>query len=146
MTRSAVAACLAGAIVVVAACSGPSRGEDAFCSRLQRDRDSLVAGVVDAKTADAAAERYAALDSLAPEAIRVEWHQVAQLVKAAADIDGASATARTDLVLQAYAAAPAAAAVTDYAKTTCGVDLAPPGAATPTVTTAPTPTTPPTSG
>jgi hypothetical protein len=132
--RSAAAACLAGAIVAVAACSSSSRGQDAFCTRLTRDRDSLVTGVVDAKTADTAAQQYVALDALAPEAIRVEWHQLTELVQSAAQVDTGSADARSALVQQAYASAPAAAKVTQYAKSTCGVDLGRP--VTPPATTA----------
>jgi hypothetical protein len=132
-------ALLAGAVLALAACSGSSRGQDAFCSRLQRDRDSLITGVVDAKTAEAAAKRYAALDGLAPEAIRVEWHQLTELVQTAADLDPASTDERTALVNQAYSSAPAAARVTQYAQATCGVTLAPPAVATPTTTAAPAP-------
>ncbi|HKA03501.1 MAG TPA: hypothetical protein VKD67_04200 [Acidimicrobiales bacterium] len=112
--------------VAVGACSSPSRGQEAFCNRLQRERDTLVTGVVDAKTADAAAKRYVALDGLAPEAIRVEWHQLTQLVQSAARLDGGSADARRALVQEAYASAPAATKVTQYAKSTCDVDLTAP--------------------
>jgi hypothetical protein len=136
--RSAVVACLVGVVVAVGACSSSSRGQDAFCNRLQRDRDTLVTGVVDTKTADAAAKQYVALDGLAPEAIRVEWHQLTQLVQTAADMDGGSADARNALVQQAYASAPAAATVTRYAKSTCGVDLTAPVVAPTTVAPAPT--------
>jgi hypothetical protein len=140
--RSAVVACLAGAVVVaIGACSSSPRGQDAFCNRLQRDRDTLVTGVVDTKTADAAAKQYVALDGLAPEAIRVEWHQLTELVQTAADMDSGSADARNALVQQAYASAPAAATVTQYAKSTCGVDLTAPVVAPTTV--APTTVAPP---
>src|SRR5262245_27421600 len=130
MARPVVAACLAGRLaalaITVAACGGPVRGQEAFCQRLQRDRDLLVTGVVDVKTADDAASRYAALDGLAPEIIRADWHQVTLLVQTAAKTDPSSTDARSALVQQAYATAPAAAAVTQYAKTTCGVDMAAP--------------------
>jgi hypothetical protein len=104
--------------------------------------------VVDVKTAETAAQQYVALDGLAPEAIRVEWHELTELVQTAAKLDPGSADARTALVQQAYASAPAAATVTAYAKSTCGVDLTAPVTAPPT-TAAPaaTPTTaPPSSG
>jgi len=152
--RSALVARLVGTVVAattvmtVAACSSSNRGQDAFCQRLTRDRDALVTGVVDAKTAETAAKQYVALDGLAPEAIRVEWHQLTELVQTAARLDPGSADARSALVQQAYESAPAAAAVTQYAKSTCGVDLtaavtAPPttAATAPAVTPAPTPTT-----
>ena len=145
----AVTASVAGAVaavMAVAACSSSSRGQDAFCQRLTRDRDALVTGVVDSKTAETAAQQYVALDGLAPEAIRVEWHQLTQLVQNAAKLDPGSADARRALVQQAYESAPAAATVTQYAKSTCGVDLAAPVTAPPT-TAAPAPTTaPPPSG
>ena len=152
--RWAVTASVAGAVAAVmalAACSSSSRGQDAFCQRLTRDRDALVTGVVDAKTAETAAQQYVALDGLAPEAIRVEWHQLTQLVQTAAKLDTGSADARQALVQQAYQSAPAAATVTQYAKSTCGVDLTAPVTAPPTTvapasapTTAPAPTAAPT--
>jgi hypothetical protein len=142
MRGPVVASCLAGVMVLtVAACSGSSRGPEAFCKRLQTDKNLVITGVVDAKTAKAAAAGYQKLDGLAPEAIRTEWHQLTLLVQAAADLDPTATTARADLVQQAYSAAPAAQTVTAYAQQTCGVDL---GAATPTttpaVTTGPTTT------
>jgi hypothetical protein len=151
--RSAVTASVAGAVAAVVsmaaltACSSSSRGQDAFCQRLTRDRDALVTGVVDAKTAETAAQQYVALDGIAPEAIRVEWHQLTQLVQNAAKLDPGSADARRALVQQAYDSASAAATVTQYAKSTCGVDLtapvtAPPTTAPPTTAApAPAPTT-----
>jgi hypothetical protein len=139
--RTAVVACIAGAVVAVAACSSSSRGQDAFCERITRDRDRLVTGVVDAKTAETAAKQYVALDGLAPEAIRVEWHQLTELVQTAAGIDSASSDARNALVQQAYATAPAATKVTQYVKSTCGVDLTAP--VTPPPTPAPPTTAPP---
>jgi len=149
--RSVVTASVAGAVATVmalAACSSSSRGQDAFCQRLTRDRDALVTGVIDAKTAETAAQQYVALDGLAPEAIRVEWHQLTQLVQTAAKLDPGSAAARQALVQQAYESAPAAATVTQYAKSTCGVDLTAPVTAPPTTaapapaaTAAPAPTT-----
>jgi hypothetical protein len=136
MARSALAACVVGVAVLVGACSGSSRGEAAFCSRLQRDQATLVTGAVDAKSTADTAKNYAALDGLAPEAIRDQWHQLTQLVQSAAGIDASSTQARSALVEQAYAAQPAAQAVTAYAKTACGVDFTAP------VTTAPPPPVP----
>jgi hypothetical protein len=130
------------AVVALAACSSSSRGQDAFCQRLTRDRDSFVTGVVDAKTAAAAAQQYVALDGLAPEAIRVEWHQLTQLVQNAAKLNAGSADARSALVQEAYESAPAATTVTQYVKSTCGVDLTAPVTAPPTTAApAPAPTT-----
>jgi hypothetical protein len=154
MRRSVVASCLAGlAVVTISACSGSSRGPEAFCSRLQRDRDKLVTGVVDPKTAQAAVDGYKSLDGVAPEAIRTEWHQLALLIEAAADFDATATTAQEALVQQAYSAAPAAETVTAYARQTCGVELSATAATTtpavttgPTTTVAPTPATPPPSG
>jgi hypothetical protein len=140
MRRPVVASCVAAlALAVVSACSASSRGPEAFCSRLQRDHDKLVSGVVDAKTAKAAVDSYKSLDGVAPEAIRTEWHQLALLVQAAADLDTTATTAQEALVQQAYSAAPAAETVTAYARQTCGVDLgAPTATTTPAVTTGPT--------
>ena len=151
MRRPVVASCLAGlALVMAPACSGSSRGPEAFCSRLRLDHDQLVSGVVDAKTAQAAVDGYKKLDGLAPEAIRTEWHQLALLVQAAADLDATATTAQEALVQQAYSAAPAAEAVTAYARQTCGVDLGAPATTTPAVTTgattAPPASAPPASG
>jgi hypothetical protein len=122
-------------VLTAAACSGSSRGPEAFCQRLQTDKSLVITGVVDAKTAKAAVAGYRKLDGLAPEAIRTEWHQLTLLVQAAADLDPTATTARADLVQQAYSAAPAAQTVTAYAQQTCGVDLS---TATPAVTTGPT--------
>ncbi len=143
MRRSVVAFCVAGlALAAATGCSGSSRGPEAFCSRLQRDHDTLVTGVVDPKTAKAAVDGYKALDGLAPEAIRAEWHQLALLMEAAADFDVTATTAQEALVQQAYSAAPAAETVSAYARQTCGVELSAPAATTPAVTTGPTTTVP----
>lgn len=143
MRRPVVALCLAGLVTVVGACSGSSRGPEAFCSRIQKDRDGLVTGVVDARTAKAAVDRYNAIDKVAPEAIRTEWHQLALLMLAASELDPAVPASHDALVQQAYSAAPAAEAVTSYALQTCGVDLGGPAATTPAVTTGPTTSAPP---
>jgi hypothetical protein len=131
--------CAVGAIAVagVSACGGTSRGAGEFCSRLQRQHDALISGVVDEKTAKAAVDGYNALDRLAPEAIRSEWHQLALLVQAAASLDPAVPASNATLVEQAYTAAPAAQTVAAYARQTCGIDLAP-SATPPAVTTGPT--------
>src|SRR6478672_1941550 len=131
MRGPVVASCLAGILLTAAACSGSSRGPQAFCSRLQTTKDVVMSGVVDAKTAKAAVAGYETLDGVAPEAIRTEWHQLTLLVQAAADLDPTATTARAALVEQAFSAAPAAQTVTDYARQTCGVDLS---AATATAT------------
>jgi hypothetical protein len=139
MRGPVVASCLVGALLATAACSGSSRGPEAFCQRLQTDKNVVVTGVVDAKTAKAAVAGYEKLDGVAPEAIRTEWHELTMLVQAAAELDPTATTARAALVQQAYSAAPAAQTVADYARQTCGVDL---GASTassaPAVTTGPT--------
>src|SRR3954451_5579032 len=145
MRGPVVASCLVGVVLAAAACSGSSRGPEEFCQRLQTDKDVVVTGVVDAKTAKAAVAGYEKLDGVAPEATRTEGHQLTMLVQAAADLDPTATTARAALVQQAYSAAPAAQTVAEYARQTCGVDL---GAATapsaPAVTTGPTTTAPPT--
>ena len=123
MRRRVFASCVAGLAVILSACSGSDRGPQAFCRRLQRDRDLVVTGVVDATTARAAVDRYHDLDRLAPEAIRTEWHQLFVLVQAAANLNPGVPTAQQDLVQQAYSAAPAAQAVTAYASQTCGVEI-----------------------
>jgi len=139
MRGPVVASCLAGILLTAAACSGSSRGPQAFCSRLQTTKDVVMSGVVDAKTAKAAVAGYEKLDGVAPEAIRTEWHQLTLLVQAAADLDPTATTARAALVQQAFSAAPAAQTVTDYARQTCGVDLsAATATTTPAVTTGPT--------
>lgn len=139
MRGPVVASCLAGMLLTAAACSGSSRGPQAFCSRLQTTKDVVMSGVVDAKTAKAAVAGYEKLDGVAPEAIRTEWHQLTLLVQAAADLDPTATTARAALVQQAFSAAPAAQTVTDYARQTCGVDLsAATATTTPAVTTGPT--------
>jgi hypothetical protein len=139
-----VAAAVIGVIGVggVAACSGSSRGAEEFCARLQQKHDGLITGVVDERTAKAAVASYNALDNVAPEAIRTEWHQLTALVQAAAALDPSAPGASAALVQQAYTAAPAAQTVTTYARQTCGVDLAP-TATTPAVTTGPTTVAPP---
>src|SRR5437762_14306577 len=112
MRRAVVAACLAGLAVTVGACSSSDRGPQAFCTRLQRDRDLLVTDVIDAKTAKAAAGRYAALDDVAPEAIRTEWHQLTLLVAGAADLDAVTPTARQAVRQEASTRPSAAATIT----------------------------------
>ena len=119
------------------ACSRSSRGAQEFCSRLQQRHDSLISGVVDAQTAKTAVDSYHALDEVAPEAIRAEWHQLTLLVQAAADLDTTAAGSNVALVQQAYTAAPAAQTVTTYARQTCGVDLTA-VSSSPAVTTGPT--------
>src|SRR5215213_4520002 len=154
MRGPVVASCLAGVMLVTAAaCSGSSRGPEAFCQRLQSNPALVISGVVDTNTAKAAVDGYEQLDGLAPEAIRTEWHQLTLLMQAAAELDPTATTARAALVQQAYSAAPAAQTVTAYAQQTCGVDLtAATATTTPAVTTGPTttaataPAAPPSSG
>src|SRR4051812_36590077 len=139
MRGPVVASCLAGLLLTAVACSGNSRGPAAFCQRLQTNKDIVITGVVDAKTAKAAVAGYEKLDGVAPEAIRTEWHQLTLLVQAAAGLDPTATTARAALIQQAFSAAPAAQTVSDYARQTCGVDLsAPTATTTPAVTTGPT--------
>jgi hypothetical protein len=143
MRGPVVASCLVGVVLAAAACSGSSRGPEAFCQRLQTDKNVVVTGVVDATTAKAAVAGYEKLDGVAPEAIRTEWHQLTLLVQAAAELDPTATTARAALVQQAYSAAPAAQTVADYARQTCGVDLGASSATSaPAVTTGPTTTAP----
>jgi hypothetical protein len=145
--RAMVAGCATAtaALIVTAACSGSGRSVSAFCSRLAKDRDSLVAVVSDPAGVKKALASYEAVDAVAPEAIRDDWHQVTTLVQRASTINPTKTDDTSALVSDAFASSEAVQKVTAYSKATCGVDLA---ATTTTLPPAPSTTAsrPPTSG
>jgi hypothetical protein len=129
MGRRAIAARSAAAIaglLVTAACTGTSRSVSGFCTRLAKDRDSLVAAVSDPAGVRKAVASYESLDAVAPEAIRDQWHQVTVLVEKAATLDPAKTDDTAALVTDAFASSSAVEKTTAYAKATCNVELSAP--------------------
>jgi hypothetical protein len=115
---------LAVLALVTAGCGDePARGQDAFCRQLQLDRAAIDTPAGSPAAADAQLARFRALDRLAPEAIRDEWHLVTELVAASTSTDVASAQGRAALVEAALAAARPAATVRSYVRDVCGVEL-----------------------
>jgi hypothetical protein len=124
-TTAARRAVVGGLILAtLAACSsGPTRGQVAFCRRLQQDRAVLDTPAGSTAAANAQVERFRALDKLAPEAIRDEWHAVTELMALAASTDVGSVDGRNALTEAALAASRPADAVRTYVRDVCGVEL-----------------------
>ena len=129
--RSLIVAVAAAALALVACGSkGPSVG--AFCDTVRADQSTLVGTPSTTPgggttTADAAGtvRRYQEVGKVAPEAIRDEWRQLTDLMVQAAAADPTKPDDQTKLTEAAYAASKAAATVTTYVQSTCGVVLGP---------------------
>jgi hypothetical protein len=106
-------------------CSGDGRGQASFCSKLRDEHAQLLAPVSDARGVTTMVNRYKGLDRIAPEAIREQWHELTVLFEQAATVDPAKKAEAATLSARAFASSSSARAVVGYAKTTCGVTLAP---------------------
>jgi hypothetical protein len=105
--------------------STPQRSVKAFCSRLRVEQNLLTTRLTDPAQVQPVLDRFRALDALAPEQIRDEWHDITALVEkvATADLSPESQTALTRLAL---ATDGSVNKVTTYARESCQVDMAAP--------------------
>jgi hypothetical protein len=112
-----------GALVLAGGCSrGPQRGVAAFCEKLGKDRTLLELPVTTPEEITAMVARYRAVDQLAPEEIRDQWHAVTELIAKVATSDISKAK-QPDLVNTIYATVKSIEATKKYTKETCNVDL-----------------------
>jgi hypothetical protein len=133
---------VAGLLVVAAACGDePTRGQASFCRQLLADRAAIDTPAGSTAAARLQVERFRALDRLAPEAIRDEWHAVTELMALASTADLATPAGRASLGEAALGVSRAADTVRAYVLDVCGVDLTgtvvtiPPAAPEPTAST-----------
>ncbi|MFM7534834.1 MAG: hypothetical protein ACKO91_03445 [Acidimicrobiales bacterium] len=140
LPRFAIA--VAGLLVVAAACGDePTRGQASFCRQLLADRAAIDTPAGSTAAARLQVERFRALDRLAPEAIRDEWHAVTELMALASTADLATAAGRASLNEAALGASRAADTVRAYVLDVCGVDLTGTVVTSPAAAPDPTPST-----
>jgi hypothetical protein len=112
-----------GALVLGGGCSrGPQRGVVAFCEKLGKDRTLLELPVTTPEEITSMVARYRAVDKLAPEEIRDQWHAVTELIAKAASSDVAK-DKQPDLINTIYATVKSIDATKKYTKETCNVDF-----------------------
>lgn len=123
--RMVAAAAILGAATVGGCGNGPQRSVKAFCSRLRVEQNLLTTRLTDPAEVQPVLDRFRALDALAPEQIRDQWHEITALVEkvATSELSPESQTALTRLAL---ATDNSVKQVTAYALETCKVDLAAP--------------------
>jgi len=119
-------------------CSSSGRSVGAFCAQLRKDHTAITTPIASEDAITVVKARYEAVDRVAPEAIRDDWHKITALVEQAAELDPSKPDDQAKLTEAAYAASGSAAAVSAYAQATCTVDLPVP---LPTVATTTTTTT-----
>jgi hypothetical protein len=121
--------------VLAVGCSSGGRSPEAFCSQLQKDHTAITTPISSEDGITVVKARYEAVDRVAPEAIRDDWHTITALVEQAAELDPSKPDEQAKLTQAAYAASGSAAAVAAYAKATCTVDLPVPVPTVPSTTT-----------
>lgn len=125
-----------GALVLAAGCSRtPQRGVAAFCEKLGKDHTLLELPLTTPEDITAMVARYRAVDKLAPEEIRDQWHAVTELIAKVAASD-VSKPKQPDLINTIYATVKSIDATKKYTKQTCNIDftipLTPPTTLVPT--------------
>ncbi len=112
-----------GALILGGGCSrGPQRGVAAFCEKLGKDRTLLELPMTTPEDITAMVARYRAVDKLAPEEIRDQWHAVTELIAKVAASD-VSKPKQPDLINTIYATVKSIDATKKYSKETCNVDF-----------------------
>jgi hypothetical protein len=137
--RSARAATVAIAAVVLAGCGPHGDRAGRFCLAVRRDQPAITAVMQGTSSVDKVVDRFHALERTAPIAIEDDWAKLTDLVEAAAAIQPGDAEAQARLTTAAYEADGSVRNVVGWVRATCGVDLTVPVAA---ATTAPAATTP----
>jgi type IV pilus biogenesis protein CpaD/CtpE len=112
------------AIAAATGCGGkPQRSVKAFCTRLRVEQNLLTTRLTDPAEVQPLVDRFRALDALAPEQIRDQWHDITTLVEKVATAE-LSPESQTSLTRLALATDNSVKEVTAYARDTCQVDLA----------------------
>ena len=125
-----------GALVLAGGCSRtPQRGVAAFCEKLGKDHTLLELPMTTPEDITAMVARYRAVDKLAPEEIRDQWHAVTELIAKVA-ASNVSKPKQPNLINTIYATVKSIDATKKYTKETCNVDFAIP--LTPPTTLVPT--------
>jgi hypothetical protein len=94
----------------------------AFCEKLGKDHTLLELPMTTPEDITAMVARYRAVDKLAPEEIRDQWHAVTELIAKVAASD-VSKPNQPDLVNTIYATVKSIDATKKYTKETCDVDF-----------------------
>lgn len=115
----ALVALASSATGLVGCTNPPIRSPERFCQQLGDSVAIVTAAVQSPGEAAGAINRFRAIGSAAPEAIRDEWDVLVQLLVTADD------PATTDSVLaeRAIASQRSVTAIESYVKATCGMDL-----------------------
>jgi hypothetical protein len=112
-----------GALVLAGGCGRtPQRGVAAFCEKLGKDKTLLELPMTTPEDITAMVDRYRAVDKLAPEEIRDQWHAVTELIAKVAASD-VSKPKQPDLINTIYATVKSIDATKKYTKETCNVDF-----------------------
>lgn len=120
----AVTAACAAAVLSLVACGGSDAPTgDAFCAAVTSKLEQLRGPATDPATAAGAVKAYQDVAKVAPAPVRDAWNTVTDLVEAAADLDTSSKEDQAAFAERALAAAGDVTTITDYTKTTCGIDL-----------------------
>jgi hypothetical protein len=120
----AVVSAVAVAAAMATGCGdNPQRSVKAFCSRLRVEQNLLTTRLTDPAEVQPVLDRFRALDALAPEQIRDQWHDITTLVEKVATAE-LSPESQTSLTRLALATDNSVKQVTAYARDTCQVDLA----------------------
>jgi hypothetical protein len=130
-----VVASVALGVLAVGCSGGGGRSPRAFCTELEKDHTAITTPIASEDGITVVKARYEAVDRVAPEAIRDDWHKITMLVEQAAELDPSKPDEQAKLTEAAYAASGSAAAVSAYAKATCTVDLPVPVPTAPSTTT-----------
>lgn len=120
--RALPAAALAA--LILAACGGdPAPTGDAFCAAVSSKLEQLRGPVTDPATATRAVQAYRDVAKVTPAPVRDAWKTVTGLVETASTLDVTSKDEQARFAERALAAARDVKTITEYTKTTCGVDL-----------------------
>jgi hypothetical protein len=101
----------------------PQRSVTSFCSRLRSNQKILSTRLTDPSEVQPVLARFQAIDAVAPEQIRDQWHEITVLVEKVATTTDVSTEGQNDLLRVALATQQSIATVTTYAKETCQVEL-----------------------
>jgi hypothetical protein len=120
---------------LIACNGGPSRETQDYCASLAEQQVLLVMPVATANDVSPAVDRYLEMARRAPLVVQEPWRRLAALMQAAATIDISDATARLDVIQQAYETKADADLIVAHAQTTCSVTIDISGTTTTTTTT-----------
>jgi hypothetical protein len=111
-------------VASVAGCGQkPQRSATEFCKRLRSNQKILSTRLTDPAEVQPVLARFTAIDTVAPEQIRDQWHEITLLVEKVATTTDVSTDGQNDLLRVALATQQSIATVKTYAKETCQVEL-----------------------